>query len=153
MDTEGSKLWGLLCSLGLGEVDSCMKLFPIDQMHRAAEKGIRKQKPEPTQIILLSQRMAPCHIDEDTSSGLIKKAEVISVQMKSYRKVQEHQWHFDKSRNLKDSGNRDLKVCDVAMPNTQFCGCYVHISVSPVDCRVLQGGDLTIFLIYPQNIA
>lgn len=90
MDRESPKLWDLPCSLGFGEANSCMKLFPKDQMRRAAEKGIRKQKPEPTQIILPSQRMAPCQIDEDTASGLTKKAEVISVQMKSYGKVQEH---------------------------------------------------------------
>lgn len=121
MDREGPKLWGLPCSLELGEGDSCVKLFPKDHICRAAEKGIRKQKPEPTQIILLPQRVAPCQTDEDTASRLIKKAEVISVQMKSYRKVQGNLWHFGKPRNLKDPGNRDLKVCDVAMPTRQFC--------------------------------
>lgn len=65
-----------------------MKLFPKDQMPRGTEKGIRKQKPGPTQLALLPQGMAPCQPDEDTASELKKRGD--HVQMKKKREVQEN---------------------------------------------------------------
>lgn len=65
-----------------------MKLFPKDQMPRGAEKGIRKQKPGPTQLVLLPHGMASCQPDEDTASELKKIGD--HVDMKKNREVQEN---------------------------------------------------------------
>lgn len=51
MEMKFPKLDGFPCSLGLEEADSYMKCFSKDQTPRGAEKSIREQKPEPSQII------------------------------------------------------------------------------------------------------